>query len=508
MNHDDHASPTPFPSPFAALAPLPGLPPGDYAKLCGADAEPSEFVGAPRDPRVAALFETRETFAWRRFREGRSDDEAFLRDARERGVGIAGAGLMGISIAASFLDAEITTFVYDPSEAARTSAAERAKRELATLRRNMARALVDPVKENEEIERRVSAYLRVTERLDDVAALPVVVESTPEKPRLKAKFYRELEACSPPNSPITLLTNTSSLTIAELSATLPRDDEGKNTSAARFARFHFFHPAAKRRPVEIAIGAATSCETARRAKALADAIGRVPMIVGDAPGFLVNRLLQAYLGEALAALDEGVDAARLESACLRFGMEAAPLRIIDEIGADVSLHAGWSFFKAFPERSNDSKILPGLVRAERLGRKTRRGFYRYESAVGWRDDATLDAAPETLRALAAPNAIPSIPGVPAAFHTDDALVLRFLVATLFDAGRLVEEGVARSLQEADAALTLALGFPQDKGGIGYWALAFGLDRLLAVARDLATLGPRFEPPTTIVALEKRLRNER
>ena len=506
MNHDDHASPTPFPSPFAALAPLPGLPPGDYAKLCGADAEPSEFVGAPRDPRVAALFETRETFAWRRFREGRSDDEAFLRDVRERGVGIAGAGLMGISIAASFLDAEIATVVYDPSEAARTSAAERAKRELATLRQNMARPLPDEARETEEIERRVSAYLRVTDRLEDVAAKSVVVESTPEKPRLKAKFYRELEACSPPNSPITLLTNTSSLTLAELSATLPREEEGKNTSAARFASFHFFHPAAKRRPVEIAVGAETSCETARRAKALADLIGRVPLIVGDAPGFLVNRLLQAYLGEALAALDEGVDAARLENACLRFGMEGAPLRIIDEIGADVSLHAGWSFFKAFPDRSNDSKILPGLVHAERLGRKTRRGFYRYESSVSWRDDATLDADSATLQALAAPNAFPAIPGVPPAFHTDDALVLRFLVATLFEAARLVEEGVVRSLKESDDALTLALGFPQDKGGICYWSLAFGLDRLLAAARDLATLGARFEPPKSLLELEKRLRS--
>lgn len=488
-----------FPSPFDPIESLPGMTPGDYAARCGS-TDSRVDAATFQDARVAALFEERATFAWRRFRDGQGGEDAFLRDVRERGVGIAGAGLMGISIAASFLDAEIPTTLYDPLERARVSAPERARQELKTLRQNTGEALDDDTKEAELLNRRVSKYLNVTDRLDDVASSPVVVESTPEKPRLKAKLYRELEARSVPNAPITLLTNTSSLTLAELSATLPRDDEGKNTSAARFASFHFFHPATKRRPVEIAVGADTSGETARRAKALADAIGRIPMIVGDSPGFLVNRLLQAYLGEALAALDEGVDAARLENACLRFGMEGAPLRIIDEIGADVSLHAGWSFFKAFPNRSLDSAILPGLVRAERLGRKTRRGFYRYEGSVSWRDDATLDADSATLQALAAPNAFPAIPDVPAKFHTDEALVLRFLIATLFEAARLVEEAVVRSLREADAALVLALGFPQDKGGICYWSLAFGLERLLAVARELAPLGARFDPPTALTKL--------
>ena len=492
---------SPLPSPFDAVAPLPGVSPEEYAETCAAKVR---FDAAAQDARVAELFEERETFAWRRFNDGQDADDAFLSDVRTRGVGIAGAGLMGISIAASFLDAEIPVALYDPIEGARDSAPERARRELETLRKNTGEALSDAARESEEIERRVSTFLRLTDRLADVAAAPVVVESTPEKPRLKAKLYRELDALAAPDSPITLLTNTSSLTIAELSASLPREDEGRAVSAARFASFHFFHPAAKRRPVEIAVGAETSGQTVRRAKALADAIGRIPMIVGDSPGFLVNRLLQAYLGEALAALDEGVDAARLENACLRFGMEGAPLRIIDEIGVDVSLHAGWSFFKAFPNRSTDSAILPGLVRAERLGRKTRHGFYRFEGPASWRDDATLDADPATLQEFAAPRTLPAIPDVPTRLHSDEALVLRFLVAILFEAARLVEEGVVRSLREADAALVLALGFPQNKGGICYWSLAFGLDRLLAAAREFAPLGARFEPPKAIVKLAESL----
>ena len=500
MNISDCFPIQPFPSPFDAIEPLPGVSPVEYAKTCGLTAPRFDSV-VSQDARVAALFEERETFAWRRFRDGQESEDSFLNDVRTRGVGIAGAGLMGISIASSFLNAQILATLYDPSEEARNSAPERAKRELETLRQNTGKALPNATKEKQEVERLVSTFLRLTDRLENVAAAPVVVESTPEKQRVKAKLYRELDARSAPNSPVTLLTNTSSLTIAELSSSLPRDDEGRAISAARFASFHFFHPAAKHRPVEIAIGADASGQTARRAKALAEAIGRIPMIVGDSPGFLVNRLLQAYLGEALFALDEGVDAARLENACLRFGMEGPPLRAIDEIGVDVSLRAGMSFYKAFPERSSDSAVLSELVRAGRLGRKSRRGFYNYGSSVSWRDDATFDANFAALQALAAS---PAIPDVPTRFHSDEALVLRFLVATLFDAARLVEEGVVRSLREADAALVLALGFPKEKGGIGYWSLAFGLDRLLAAAREFAPLGKRFAPPKSIVELAKSL----
>ena len=492
--------PSPLPSPFDAIEPLSGVSPVKYAKVCGVTTTLFNAV-VSQDARVAALLKERETFAWRRFRDAQDSEDSFLKDVQTHGVGIAGAGLMGISIATSFVNAEIRATLYDPSEEARNSAPKRAKRELGTLRQNLGAALPNAAEEKKEIERLVSTFLRLTNNLEDVANAPVVVESTPEKQRVKAKLYSELDACSAPNSSITLLTNTSSLTIAELSSSLPRDDEGRPTSAARFASFHFFHPAAKHRPVEIAVGAETSGLTTRRAKALAEAIGRIPMIVGDSSGFLVNRLLQAYLGEALAALDEGVDAARLENACLRFGMEGAPLRIIDEIGVDVSLRAGLSFYKAFPTRSSDSTLLSELVRAGRLGRKSRCGFYRYGSSVSWRDDATFAPDFPALQTLAAS---PKIPGVPARFHSDEALVLRFLVATLFDAARLVEEGVVRSLREADAALVLALGFPKKKGGICYWSLAFGLDRLLAAAREFAPLGARFEPPRLIVELAESL----
>ena len=189
------------------------------------------------------------------------------------------------------------------------------------------------------------AIFRTTDALAEVATLPVVIEAIPEKTRLKQVLYRQLEANAKAKLP--LFTNTSSLTIEELSATLPREDEDKHTSASRLTSFHFFHPAAKRQPVEIAVGSSATPETIAQAVALTRLIGKIPMVVGDGPGFLVNRILQTYLNEALVALDEGSSPAAIENAARRFGMEGAPLRVIDEIGVDVTMHSD-AFLKRCP----------------------------------------------------------------------------------------------------------------------------------------------------------------
>ena len=189
-------------------------------------------------------------------------------------------------------------------------------------------------------------------------------------------------------------------------------------------------------------------------------------------------------------------------------MKGAPLRIIDEIGVDVAIHSGQSFYKAFPERTHVSTILPGLLRAERYGRKTRHGFYRYGSSVGWHDDATLDADRETLRRLADPTIGSISENVDPRFHTDEALGLRSALVVLFEAARLVEEGVIGSFRDADAGLVLALGAPQERGGICYWALSFGLDLLLSAAKEFEPLGARFKAPELLVKLSEELRRGR
>lgn len=208
----------------------------------------------------------------------------------------------------------------------------------------------------------------------------------------------------------------------------------------------------------------------------------------------MNRLLQAYLNEALALVEEGFSADALEAAAIRWGMEAPPLRIVDEIGCDVSLHSGWSFLKAFPERTVPSQLLPDMVREGRLGRKTHRGFYTYASRTPWKNDVL--SSPNT--EIAQFRDKPLREGAEPPFE-------RLLLATLLEAGRLVDERVVGSLRECDAALVLALGFPATRGGLCYWALSLGLKPLLERCDELAASeGARFVLPESLRRLAQSL----
>ncbi len=374
-------------------------------------------------------------------------------------VGIAGAGLMGVSIAASFLGAGVRVCLYDPFEPALTSARERLRAEYLTQRDRQGLALDDASDERAFVARRVDELTETTRSLDRLAELAVVVESIPEKLKLKTKFYGELAKRAA--VPILLLTNTSSLRVSDLAEALPVEPDA-NASRTRFAAFHFFHPVARRNLVEIAPCFETSQKTIDQTAALGRTINKIPIVVGDGPGLLVNRLLQAYLNESLKALDGGVAPERLESICLAMGMEGSPLRIIDEIGVDVSIHAGLSFLKAFPDRTYRSSALERLLRDGKLGRKTKLGFYRYASTRSWVDDAEL--------CYSEPSASTDY-----ADRSDEQIASGILDSILEEAKRIVEDKIARTYREVDAGLVLALGFPASRGGACYWGAV--LERL-------------------------------
>ena len=151
--------------------------------------------------------------------------------------------------------------------------------------------------------------------------------------------------------------------------------------ASRFCGMHFLHPVRHRRLVEIVRGPRTSDETIAAATSHVRRIGRMPIVVRDGPGFLVNRLLFPYLGEALELLREGVPAEAIERAASEFGMAIGPLRLMDEIGLDTTLQAGWVLAAAFPERIVSSPLLVSMVKAGRLGQKAGRGSMRTASAA-------------------------------------------------------------------------------------------------------------------------------
>ena len=410
-------------------------------------------------------------------------------------LGIAGGGLMGCSIAAAFLRAGIPVLLYDLSAEARAAAGEWLAEELAC--QLSGRAEPDEA-DRAEARRRVETLCAVTGAAADLDRADVILETIVEKSKVKQKFYRDLDRLC--GGEKLLLSNTSTIRIGELARGLAGT---KHFAPERFCGFHFFHPVRKRSLVEIIRGEGTSPETIARAEETARRIEKEPIVVADGPGFLVNRLLNPYLEESMTLLLEGVPIDRIAGACRRFGMEMDPFRIMDEIGLDVTMHSGWTFFKAFPEQIQSGDLLPAMIDDGRLGRKNGRGFRLYAGRGNWSDegraDPALDALLAPLRARHRTPRVKSGSGFPLGEGlalsgreiSDEVLTLRVFGAVLTEARRALRDGIVDRPSEADRALTRGLGFPPEKGGIFPWAESAGAERLRAVCRGLEALNPKY-----------------
>jgi len=340
---------------------------------------------------------------------------------------ILGAGMMGTAIAAAHLRCGHPVVLYDSAHAPLQTAPKRIADELRLQNLTLTDAL-----------------LGCTGNLDDITDCPIVIETIPEKLNAKRKLYQRLTADRKPHG--FLFSNTSTISISLLAQPLPPDWQ------ARFCGFHFFHPVRQRSLVEIVAGKQTDAATLDAAKEHAGRIEKRFIVVGDAPGFLVNRILNPYLSSALTLLERKVDLQRIERAALQFGMKMGPFRIMDEIGLDVVIHAGWVLHKAFPDRTPQSPTLLQLIEQGKLGRKTGQGFMIYARQTSWEGDGMPD--PQFASADAA---------------ISDSEITRTLFVPMYEeAVRCFEEGIIPDLASADMASIEALGFPAEKGGIVTW----------------------------------------
>jgi len=343
---------------------------------------------------------------------------------------IFGAGMMGTAIAAAHLRCGQPVVLYDSVDAVLQTAPQRIADELR----------LQDISLPDEL-------LTCTGNLDDTFRCPIMIETIPEKLKAKQKLYQKITAECSPNA--FLFSNTSTISISVLAQHLPAEWQH------RFCGLHFFHPVRQRSLVEIIAGKQTEPATIEAAKEHAGRIEKRFIVVGDAPGFLVNRILNPYLSSALALLEQKVDLGRIERAATQFGMKMGPFRIMDEIGLDVVLHAGWVLHKAFPERTPQSPILLKLIDQGKLGRKTGQGFMLYTRQASWEGEGVPDSqfasTDETI--------------------TDSEIVRRLFVPMYEEAVRCFKEGIISDLSSADMASIEALGFPAERGGIVTWGAA-------------------------------------
>lgn len=268
--------------------------------------------------------------------------------------------------------------------------------------------------------------------------LDIIIEAATEDLELKKKIFASLSELSGPDT--ILATNTSALPVHELAKSIQYPE--------RLVGLHFFNPVPRMKLVEVVETPQTSPETLASAVAFVQSIGKLPVVVKDSPGFVVNRILLPYLVHAGELFTGSADMSLIDNAMLKFGMPMGPLRLLDEVGLDVSLHVAKTLAAAFPDRMSVPKILENLVSQGMLGRKSGAGFYNYGKS-GCQPNSVARSFVDSTHAST----------------LSGAEIQRQLVELMSkEAAMCLDEGIADSAASIDFAMVMGTGYAPFRGG--------------------------------------------
>ncbi len=360
---------------------------------------------------------------------------------------VIGAGTMGGGIAMSFADFGIPVKILEASPEAMNRGMER-------IRNNYATSVKRGSLTQEAMDKRLTLIEPVT-TYEAIADADAVIEAIFEEMGPKKEVFTKLDAVMKQGA--LLLSNTSALNIDEIASVTKRPED--------VAGAHFFSPANVMKLLEVVNGAKTSPGTLASVMKMGRAIGKLSVGCGNCDGFLANRSRAPFSVETIIMLEEGALPEQIDKVMLDFGYPMGPFAVGDLAGLDI----GWASRKRrAAENPNYRKqpISDRLCELGRFGQKTGAGWYRYEKG-----DRTPHPDP-IVAAIIAEEAAKL--GNPPRTFTDEEILRRLLFASVNEACKILEEGVAFRASDVDIMWLHGFGFPRYRGGLMFWADSIGV----------------------------------
>lgn len=413
----------------------------------GLERERASFRALVTSPEAAAL---RHVFLSEKRAAQVEGVDRSVRPRTIASVAVVGAGTMGSGIAMAFANAGIpvTLLEQDPAALERGTAAVR-----STYEASAAKGRID----RDEAERR-TALVTPGLDLEAVRDVDLVVEAVFEDMDVKKGVFARIDEVAGPGT--VLATNTSRLDIDELARSTSRP--------ADVIGLHFFSPANVMKLLEVVRGADTSDEVIVTALALAQRIGKVPVLARVGEGFIGNRMLSPYRREADFLLEEGATPQQVDRALEAHGFAMGPFRVADLAGLDIAWAARKRLAPTRDPEQRYSRIADALCEAGRFGQKAGAGYYRYDGRT-----PVPDPEVETVIRRCADE-----DGIRARGIGDDEIVDRCLLALVNEGATLLEEGIAQRGSDIDVVWVNGYGFPASRGGPMHWAQSLGLAETL------------------------------
>lgn len=358
-------------------------------------------------------------------------------------IGVIGSGAMGSGIAQVFAAANHTVYLLDKNAEALNKASKNIK---ASLDKSVTKGSLTA-----EHATSIFTNIQFTKAINDFANCELVIEAIVEDLAIKQQLFNELEAVV--NSQCVLASNTSSLSIASIASACKHPE--------RCIGIHFFNPATIMQLVEIIPAVQTKSGLENKIKQVIEGLGKLPVIVKDTPGFIVNRVARPFYGEAIRIMEEGIaDCSTIDWAMTTIGgFKMGPFTLMDFIGHDVNYRVTESVFASFfyDPRYKPSFTQKRLFEAGYYGKKTGRGFYDY--AAG--STLPLPTKDEVL---------------------GNAIVERIVAMLINEAAEALAMNVA-SVHDIEIAMTKGVNYPK---GLLAWADEWGIEKVINILDSLYT----------------------